>query len=104
MSKNLEQGTKNRSRSKKVSTLLFFPNRGRDWRWFDMVFLYLFSFISAVSSVLVLILTDIELSEKIVTALIFFLVSIVLWVLARRCSRIVAKMGQDDRQDHPYSN
>ena len=100
MSNSIEPRTRIAGRSKKLLRMLFSPKRGKDWYRFEMTVLYLFSLVSVVAAIGVLVLSDIDPSDKTETSLIFFLASTVLWLLARRCSRIVAQVSSDHRQDN----
>ena len=66
-----------------------------------MLFLYVFSLASAVSTIGVLTLSDIDRSEKVATALIFALVSLLLLLLGRLCGKIAAQESAADRSDDP---
>ena len=100
MSNRIEPRTLIVGRSKKLLRVLFSPKRGKAWYRFEMITLYLFSLVSVAAAIGVLVLSDIDPSEKTETSLIFFLASTVLWFLARRCSRIVAQVSSDHGQDN----
>jgi len=77
--------------------MLFTPKkRGRDWYWFNMVFLYLFSLMFGAAAIAVPILSNAD-SSKTVAALMFLLGAVVTWTLGRRCSKVVVEMSADHR-------
>jgi hypothetical protein len=79
--------------------MFFTPKkRGRDWYWFNMMFSYMFSLLSGVAAIGVLLSADDHLSRKVVGALMFFLAMLVTWKLGRHCSTMVAKMSAEDRR------
>jgi hypothetical protein len=79
--------------------MLFTPKKhGRDWYWFHMMALYGFSILSGGAAIWAMLSSDIDLSERIVTALGFSLVALIMWALGRRCSTIVAQLGANDRR------
>ncbi len=80
--------------------MLFTPKkRGRDWYWFNMIFLYGFSLAFGVAAVGILLSSNVDLSERIFGALMFALTALITWALGRRCSTMVAQLRVDDH--HP---
>jgi hypothetical protein len=79
--------------------MLFTPKKhGRDWYWCHMMALYGFSLLSGAAAIGAMLSSDIDVSERIVTALGFCLAAWIMWALGRRCSTIVAQLGADDRR------
>jgi len=79
--------------------MLFTPKkRGRDWYWFNMMFLYVFSACFAVGTVSAVIVSDDDVPARIVMGSAGLLVTAISWALARYFSRTVASMSADDRR------
>jgi hypothetical protein len=79
--------------------MLFTPKKyGRDWYWFNMVALFGFSLMSGAAAIGVMFSSDIALSERVLTALVFCLAALITWALGRRCSAMVVQLGVDDRR------
>lgn len=76
--------------------MLFTPKkRGRDWYWFNMLFLYMFSLLFGVGAIAGLLSSQVPLFERVVLALMFSLVALISWKLGRYCSTMVAKTGEE---------
>ena len=76
--------------------MLFTPKqRGRDWYWFNKMWLYMFSFLSGVAAIVGLLSFEVAFSERLLGAAMFTLAALICWKLGRYCSTTVAKMGED---------
>jgi len=79
--------------------MLFKPKKyGRDWYWFNMVFLYVFAFAFGIGAIGALLSFGDDGSDQIIGALAFSLAALIAWALGRRCSTMVAELRADDHR------